>query len=83
METLLLFLAHGKTHIVIMINTKRNDGQYNDFRLVAPTYVISKSQERHVCDQLISSVDDRKDRLQFANTVKRGVDPLTRLDLIA
>ena len=66
-----------------MINTKRNDGQFIDFRLVAPTYVISKSQERHVCDQLISSVADHYDRIPFANTVKRGVDHLTRLDLIA
>ena len=56
--------------------------QFNDFRPVALTSVVAKCMERIVSDQLISSVADRVDPLQFAYKAKRGVEDATLTLLI-
>ena len=57
----------------------------NGFRPVALTSIIAKCMERIVCNQLIASVVDRMDPLQFAYRARWGVEDatLTLFDLIS
>ena len=50
---------------------------YSDFRSVALTSVVAKCMERIVSDQLILSVADHMDPLQFTYKAKQGVDDAT------
>ena len=51
--------------------------QVSDSRPVAFTLVIVMCMERFVSNQLITSVADRMDSLQFAYSAKRGVEDVT------
>ena len=57
----------------------------NDFRSVALTSILAKCMERIVRNQLVASVADRMDPLQFAYKVRRGVEDacLVLVNLIA
>ena len=59
--------------------------ELNDFRPVALTPIIAKCMEKRVCNQLIKSVANHMDPLQFAYRAKRGVQDatLTLFNLIA
>ena len=59
--------------------------EINDFRPVALTLIIAKCMERIVCNQLIVSVANRMDPLQFAYRARRRVEDatLTLFDLIS
>ena len=57
----------------------------NDFRPVALTSILAKCMERIVCNQLVASVADRMDPLQFAHKARRGIEDvcLIFINLIA
>ena len=57
----------------------------NDFRSVALTSILAKCMERIVCNQLVASVADRMDPLQFAYKARSGVEDacLILVNLIA
>ena len=63
-----------KSSIIIPIPKKPNVKQMNDFRPVASTSILTKCMERIVCNQLVASVADRMDPLQFAYKARRGVE---------
>ena len=74
-----------KQSTIMPIAKKPGAREFNDFRLVALTYIIAKCVERLVCNQLIKSVANHMDPLQFAYRAKRGVEDaiLTLFNLIA
>ena len=63
-----------KLSTVIPVPKKANGKEMNDFRPVALTSILSKCMERVVCNQLVASVADRMDPLQFSYKAKRGVE---------
>ena len=74
-----------KQSTIMPIAKKPGAREFNDFRPVALTSIIAKCMERLVCNQLIKSVANHMDPLQFAYRAKRGVEDatLTLLNLIA
>ena len=66
-----------KMSVIMPVPKKAGVRQLNDFRQVALTSVIAKSMQRLVCNQLITSVVDRMDLLQFAYRAGRGVEDAT------
>ena len=74
-----------KSSIIIPVPKKPSVKQMNDFRPVALTSILAKCMERIVCNQLVASVADRRDPLQFAYKTRRGVQDacLILVNLIA
>ena len=74
-----------KSSIIIPVPKKPNVKQMNDFRPVALTSILAKCMERIVCNQLVASVADRMDPLQFAYKARKGVEDacLILVNLIA
>ena len=74
-----------KSSIIIPVPKKPNVKQMNDFRPVALTSILAKCMERIVCNQLVASVADRMDPLQFAYKARSGVEDacLILVNLIA
>ena len=60
-----------ESSIIIPAPKKPNAKQMNDFRPVALTSILAKCMERIVCNQLVASVADRMDPLQFAYKARR------------
>ena len=62
-----------------IMSVPKNPGarQLNDFRPVALTSIIAKSMGRRACSQLITSVADRMDPLQFAYRAGGHVEDAT------
>ena len=63
-----------KSSIIIPVPKKHNVKQMNDFRPVALTSVLAKCTERIVNNQLVASVADCMDPLQFAYKARKGVE---------
>ena len=63
-----------KSSIIIPVPKKHSVKQMNDFRPVALTSILAKCMERIVCNQLVASLADRVDPLQFAYKARRGVE---------
>ena len=74
-----------KQSTIMPIAQKPSAREFNDFRPVALTSIITKCMERLVCNQLIKPVANRSDPLQFAYRAKRGVQDatLTLFNIIA
>ena len=80
------FIPHSwKMSTVTPVPKRPGAKEMNDFRPVALTSIIAKCMERIVCNQLIASVANRMDPLQFAYRARRGVEDatLTLFDLIS
>ena len=61
------------TLLLTPVPTKQNVNM-NDFKPVALTSILAKCMERTVCTQLVASVADRMDPLQFASKASMGVE---------
>ena len=70
-----------KSLIIIPVPKKPNVKQMNDSRAVALTSILAKLMERIVCNQLVASVADRMDPLQFAYKARRGVEDACLISL--
>ena len=66
-----------RTSIITPVPKKPKATNMNDFRPIALTSVLCKCMERIICRELITSVSDRLDPLQFAYRAKRGVEDAT------
>ena len=55
-----------KQSTIMPIAKKHGAREFNDFRPVALTSIVAKCMERLVCNQLIQSVANHMDPLQFA-----------------
>ena len=79
------FIPHSwKMSTVTPVPRRPGAKEMNDFRPVAPISITAKCMERIVCNQLIASVTNRMDPLQFAYRARRGEDAtLTLFDLIS
>ena len=62
---------------IMPIAKKPGAREFNDFRPVTLTSIIAKCMERLVCNQLIKSVANHMDPLQFAYRAKRGIEDAT------
>ena len=51
-----------------------NGKEINDLKPVALTSILSKCMDRVVCNQLVASVADRMDPLQFSYKAKSGME---------
>ena len=61
-----------KSSVIIPVAKKTNAKLLNDFRPLCLTSILCKCMERIVCKQLVASVADRMDPLQFAYRAKKG-----------
>ena len=68
-----------KSSIIIPVPKKPNVKQMKSREDVALTSILAKCTERVVYNQLVASVADRMDPLQFAYKARRGVEDACRV----